>query len=270
MWLGLLLNIGFAGLGYRLVDLQVLRHQELSAKAQQNTQREFLLEPRRGDILDVTGNPLATSVFVKTVCASPQFIGTHPAEVAHSLSPLLQMDEARLTQLLTPRVYLNPKGETVTNKYVRLKQKVSLETWEKIHCAMTNLSFGINEQKLPNSERTFYRTLRENAIVARNDQLRAYPNQSLAAHVLGYATSEDMEIDDFQVTQIVGKEGIERTLDSKLAGVRGWRLTETDRQKRELVTLREQDVEPRDGLNVVLSIDSVIQHIVESSLAEAM
>ena len=36
------------------------------------------------------------------------------------------------------------------------------------------------------------------------------------------------------------------------------------------MTLREQDVEAKDGYNVVLSIDSVIQHIVETALAEAM
>jgi cell division protein FtsI/penicillin-binding protein 2 len=36
------------------------------------------------------------------------------------------------------------------------------------------------------------------------------------------------------------------------------------------VSLRDQDVEPRDGLNVVLTIDSVIQHVLESALAEAM
>ena len=50
--LGLVLGAAFAGLGYRLVDLQVLRHEDLSARAQQNTQHEFLFEPRRGDILD--------------------------------------------------------------------------------------------------------------------------------------------------------------------------------------------------------------------------
>jgi cell division protein FtsI/penicillin-binding protein 2 len=33
--------------------------------------------------------------------------------------------------------------------------------------------------------------------------------------------------------------------------------------------MREQDVEPRDGLNVVLTIDSVVENIVESALAEA-
>jgi cell division protein FtsI/penicillin-binding protein 2 len=34
--------------------------------------------------------------------------------------------------------------------------------------------------------------------------------------------------------------------------------------------MREQDVEPRDGLNVVLTIDSMVQHIVESALADAL
>ena len=56
IWLAILLAAAFAGLGYRLVDLQVLRHQDLSAKAEQNTHSEFLLEPRRGDILDTRGN----------------------------------------------------------------------------------------------------------------------------------------------------------------------------------------------------------------------
>ena len=178
MWLGLLLCAAFGGLGYRLVDLQVLRHEQLSAKAQQNTQREFLLEPRRGDIMDAKGNLLATSIFVKTVCASPLNIGTHQAEVAHVLSPFLQIDEARLVQLLSPRLHQNQKGETVTNQYVRLKQKVPLETWDKIRGAMTNLSFGIDEKTLQNSERTFYRNLREKAIFTRDDQLRVYPNHS--------------------------------------------------------------------------------------------
>ena len=66
----LLLLIAFAGLGYRLVDLQVLRHERLSILARQNTEREFLFVPRRGDILDARGNLLATSSFVKIGRAS--------------------------------------------------------------------------------------------------------------------------------------------------------------------------------------------------------
>jgi cell division protein FtsI/penicillin-binding protein 2 len=47
-------------------------------------------------------------------------------------------------------------------------------------------------------------------------------------------------------------------------------VTETDHRGREVIPLREQDVEARDGLNAVLTVDSVIQHIVESELAQAM
>ena len=86
--LALLLGVAFAGLGYRLVDLQVLRYQELSARARDNTRREFLLEPRRGDILDAKGNLLATSAFVKTVCADPTMMGNHRPEVARALARL--------------------------------------------------------------------------------------------------------------------------------------------------------------------------------------
>src|SRR5437899_1883046 len=218
MWLGLLLCLAFAGLGYRLVDLQFLRHEELSAKAQQNTQREFLLEPRRGDILDAKGNPLATSVFVKTVCADPALIGRYQVEVARALSPLLQIEETRLVQMLAQRVHESENGEMVTNQYVRLKQKVPIETWDKIRSAMTNLSFGVDEKSLSKTERAYYRDLRQKAVFARDDQLRVYPNQTLAAHVLGYATAEDKEVNDMPVTQIVGREGIERTWDTKLAG----------------------------------------------------
>ena len=52
LMLGLLVVAAFSGLGYRLVDLQCLRHDELSAKAESNTRRKFVFEPRRGDIPD--------------------------------------------------------------------------------------------------------------------------------------------------------------------------------------------------------------------------
>src|SRR5439155_2403599 len=126
--MALLLGTAFAGLGYRLVDLQVLRHEELRAKAQQNTQHEFLLEPRRGDILDVRGSLLATSVLVKTVCADPALIGNRQAEVARALAPLLQESESKLLQRVQPTLRHNDKGQAVTNHYVRLKQKVPVET----------------------------------------------------------------------------------------------------------------------------------------------
>src|ERR1017187_479998 len=162
--LAILLGVAFAGLGYRLVDLQVLQNQALSAKARLNTRREFLLEPRRGDILDAKGNLLATSAFVKTVCADPALIGNRQAEVARALAPLLQISEGELVQRLTPRLTRNTNGVPTTNHYAVLKRKVQLDTWQKIQMAMTNLSFGLDEKLLPRRERWFYRDLRKAAI----------------------------------------------------------------------------------------------------------
>ncbi len=269
--LALLLGAAFAGLGYRLVDLQVLRYEELKVRANANTRREILLEPRRGDILDTKGNLLATSVFVKTVCGNPALIGNRQAEVARAVAPLLDMGERDLRQRLLPRLTRDTKGAVVTNQYVVLKRKVPVETWQKIQAAMSALSFGLDEKKLRRTERAFYRDLRRGAIYVekQDDQLRIYPNQALAAHLLGYVGMDEEEVNGARLLVTSGKDGIERSFDAKLAGVRGWRLTEADRPGRELVPLRQQDVEPRDGLNVVLTIDSVVQHVVESALAEA-
>ena len=271
LFLGFVLVAAFGGLGYRLVDLQVLRHCELSERAESNTRREFVFEPRRGDILDVKGNVLATSTFAKTVCADPSLMNERQADVvARALAPLLQVDDRALYKRLATRTRLNDKGETNLVQYVRIKQRVPMETWDKIQAAMTNLNFGVDEKKLTKTEQAAYRALRQKAIFAENFPIRVYPNQSLAAHILGYAQTEDTEINSNVVSEIVGTDGIEKTMDEKLAGAAGWRSTEADRRGRELVSLRNQDLEARDGLNVVLTIDSVIQDFVQKALADAM
>jgi cell division protein FtsI/penicillin-binding protein 2 len=269
--LGMLLVLVFAGLGYRLVDLQVLQHTELQAKAENLTKHIDRLEPRRGNILDIKGNLLATSVFVKTICANPSLIGNRYEDVAHILAPLLQTNETELAQRLFPRTRLD-KGRAVPIQYVMLKQKVPAEVWEKIQAAMLTLSAGPDDKKLSSAERTFIENLRKSAVYTepQDDQLRTYPNQRLAAHVLGYLGSVERTNDGVRSVEVEGVAGIESELNDKLTGVGGFRVTERNGRQQELVALREEDVEPRDGLNVVLTIDSVIQHIVESALAEGL
>jgi cell division protein FtsI/penicillin-binding protein 2 len=273
MWLGVLLGAAFAGLGYRLVDLQVLRHDELSAKARENTQHRILLEPRRGDILDVRGDVLATSTFVKTVCADPQLLAGYQTEVARAIAPLLGYEEAALAQRLTPKVTQNDKGQLQTNRYVVVQRKVSIDTWRKVQQVMNDLAIpGLEGRTLTRAEKTFFQGLRQKSVFVEqvDDQLRVYPNQSLAAHVLGYVGMSERELYGERQIETAGVEGIEKTLNSELAGVYGWRATETDRQRREVIDFRNQDVAPRDGANVVLTIDSFIQHQVEEALEEGM
>src|SRR5579863_2218019 len=270
--LGALLVAAFGGLAARLIDLQAIRHVELQARAQNLTKHIYRLEPKRGDILDIKGNILATSIFVKTVCADPSLLGKHYQEVAHALAPLLETNETDLAQRLIPRTHPNENGEQVPVRYVMLKQKVSPELWQKIQDTMTALTFAPNEKRLPRDERTFNDNLRKKGIFteALDDQLRTYPNARLASHVLGYMGSVTQTNDGVRTDEVVGVAGIEAKLNEKMSGIGGFRLSERNSREQELVALREEDVEPRDGLDVVLTIDSVIQHIVENELAEGM
>jgi cell division protein FtsI/penicillin-binding protein 2 len=266
-----LVLLAFVGLGFRLVDLQVWRHDELTAKAEQNTQEKIWEPSKRGDILDASENLLATSVPVETVCADPALIGYQQAAVAHALAPLLRVDEADLFQRLLPRISVNQKGETITNHYVVLQRKVSEETWRQIYSTMTNLPLAADEGKMSKAERTSFATFSHNlhlyAIYAEPDQLRVYPNGALASHVLGFVGSKETTN---HTSTLFGCDGVEKSFDSKLSGAAGWLVTGVDSRDRQLVPLRDEDVSARDGLTVVLTIDSVVQNILETALAEAM
>src|SRR5262249_43614604 len=131
--------------------------------------------------------------------------------------------------------------------------------WDKVHDAMTNLTFGVNEKKLKQSERTFLNGVRK-SVYAESDQIRSYPNQQLAAHVVGFIGGD----------KETGLAGIERTLNAQLTGTPGWRRTETDGKHHEMVAYRDQEVEAQDGLNAVLTLDAGLQNIVETELADAL
>jgi len=267
-----LLSGAFALLALRMVDLQVVRHDELRAKAQQNTERRIRIQPRRGDILDARGNLLASSRVVKTVCADPSLIGNRQAEVARAIAPVLQLPETEIYHKLLPQTMTNRQGQVVADKYVVLKNKVPIDTWEQVRRAMTNLTFGIDERKLTNkTERAFYQNLRGASVFVDpvDDQVRIYPNRALAAHVLGFV-GRNGDTNSVDFGQLTGMDGIERVFDDKLSGVQGWRIMETDKRKHEVVALRDQDVPAKDGLNVVLTIDSVVQHLLESALSEGL
>ncbi len=64
--------------------------------------------------------------------------------------------------------------------------------------------------------------------------------------------------------------GLKNLLTTELRGASGWRETRKDNRGNELVTERNEDVQAHDGLNVVLTIDTAIQNIVETALAEAV
>ena len=262
-----LITVGYVGLGVRLVDIQVLQHDKHAEHAMDNTRRKVIHASRRGDILDIRGTVLATSRIAKTVCADPSLVGAHQRLVARAIAPFLGRDAADLAKRMQRRVYTDAQGRQREDKHVVLGRKVLLEDWQGITNALAHIEFGVDVKSLPRSERLKYYNVRRSVFCERVDsQLRVYPSGNLAAHVTGFVGAREPENSGAPVIGLEGKHGIEMMFDSQLEGVRGWRETETDRSRREVVAFREYNVKPRDGMNVVLTLDANVQYIAEKAL----
>ena len=86
---------------------------------------------------------------------------------------------------------------------------------------------------------------------------RSYPNGYLASHVLGFAGLDNK-----------GLEGLELYYDRYLRGKGGWALVLRDARQKKLDII-DKTVLARDGYDLVLTIDEVIQYIAERELEKA-
>ncbi len=86
---------------------------------------------------------------------------------------------------------------------------------------------------------------------------RSYPNIYLASQIIGFAGLDN-----------TGLEGIELYLDKYLRGAPGWAIFLRDARQKKL-DIWEKMVLPRDGNDIVLTIDQVIQYIAERELDKA-
>ena len=86
---------------------------------------------------------------------------------------------------------------------------------------------------------------------------RSYPDGYLASHVLGFAGLDN-----------AGLDGLELYYDRYLKGEQGWALFLRDARQKKL-DLWEKMVLPRDGYDLILTIDEVIQYIAERELDHA-
>jgi cell division protein FtsI/penicillin-binding protein 2 len=266
--LTILVVLCLAGLGCRLVQLQWTRHDEFAALAENQHEKSYFREAPRGEIRDRRGNLLAASIPVKTVCADPSLLKGYEVEMAKFLAPLLNTNEIVLLAAFTQHTRTNEQGEVKEKRYERIKQKISLDDWNKVRAALNDqYTNAIAGRKLSSKEKTTLQGVWLRSITAEDDQIRSYPNGALAAHVIGYVGPRELTNSFSTNVVLAGWEGIEAVFDHKLQGTRGWVKTETDIAKRELYLFREADVESRPGLSVVLTIDARIQQIVEEELA---
>lgn len=260
-------------LGAWLYVLQVVLHLRFQDVVEDQTRRIFLKQPRRGDILDIHGHKLATSEPVKRVLADPSLIHPYQAEVARAVAPLLSIPEAELAFALR-LTRTNELGAVHTNKFVDLKRRLTVEQWGQVTQRLAQAVAALDNPRLKRLERAAIAAIARRGLYAEEEYKRMYPSGRLASHVLGYVQEVERVFTNStaRVTahELTGAYGVEHWLDEKLKGSRGWRVTETDRRQREVVVRRYQDVEPKPGLNAVLTIDSVIQDALEKQLAEAM
>lgn len=107
----------------------------------------------------------------------------------------------------------------------------------------------------------------------RNKPVRNYVETGSICHILGYVgniTSEELNImfnSGYEANSVVGKTGIERQYDSLLKGESGTISRTVDVHGR-ILSNKPVVTPPKSGKNLILTIDSRIQHLAEKALGE--
>ena len=217
----------------RLFYLHVWNQAALLEHVEGNRKMVNVVEARRGNIVDTRGNLLATTRTTYNIGVDPQ--------------TFRESDRVKLADLA--RILDIPQQE-IEAKIDRKTRKVSDETKE-----VQLIHWAVLAKDADEGTYDAVKALGLRAVYGNQSHARAYPAAQLAAHILGYVNKEETPV-----------TGIERFFDYYLRGQDGWRETERDGKRHELAQFREREVEPSDGLNVELSIDQMVQHIVEAEI----
>lgn len=246
----------FMAVGVRLVFLHVVDREELLGYVDRARRQIVVEQARRGAILDARGNLLAASRSEITLAVDPwallEYLEADRNEVRRArkaadertkriqLAALLGVTVPEIEAAFLPRMRaVEPDKDRrdgvrdgqVKARWVKLREGLEESVYDRI--AALNIR-GLTAERV-------YR--------------RVYPGGSLAANLIGYLNRESTPV-----------TGVERHFDLYLKGEDGWIESEKDGTRRELAQFRSREVAARDGHDVVLTIDSVVQHIIEDEL----
>jgi cell division protein FtsI/penicillin-binding protein 2 len=218
----------FAGCGlvlvWRLYTLQIRDAAHYQELASEERRAEIPIVPRRGALLDTTGNPLAVSVMYDSVYVLGSLVGDVD-KAAATLSPILE----------SPPEELKSKIDPTSKRPVVLKSRVPSAVSEQL-----------KQLSLP-------------GIYLAQEPIRQYPEGSLAAQVLGFVGHD-----------ATGLGGLELSYEPELAGTPGVIDTEKDTSGQEIALGRRVLTPPREGSDLVLTLDRYVQRTAEQLLNQAV
>ncbi|MGB7210381.1 MAG: penicillin-binding transpeptidase domain-containing protein [Pyrinomonadaceae bacterium] len=228
LWMG--------GIGVRLVHLQVTKHEWLKERAEGQRRDIKRSKLPRGTILDRNESVLAMSLRVKTLYADATAIDDTKT-AAKAIAKTLNVKESDLAKQLA-------EAKADEKKFLPLVKGLDEETYQKINKALEDPS--VKKADLP----------KFNGLHWREDQKRSYPNQTLAAHIIGFSNADG-----------VGQAGIEQSQNDILFGAVIKKLQERDRLGRVYDETVSEKEPPKD---IVLTISKPIQYMTEQALEKAV
>lgn len=221
----------------RLAYISIAKGAEYKQMAINQWKKTIEIAPKRGSILDRNGSELAVSVQVYRVDADLMVLKKYLAtkkisedQATYELAKALNMDKSKVEKILDSK---DEEGKPL--QFVSLKRQV--------------------EKKFADA----VKELKYNGLIISQDETRIYPNGSFLAHVIGHANWEGN-----------GINGVEQVYNEELKGTPGLKVLETDRANNELPTTDSLLVQPVNGKNLVLTIDTRIQMLAERVANETL
>jgi cell division protein FtsI (penicillin-binding protein 3) len=210
--------------GARLAQLQISQHDELSARAKNQQLGAVETSPTRGLLLDRQGRELARSVDTASFFADPREI-ENVSETARRISSVTNQDKDELIAKIR-------EAQAANKKFIWLIRRIDIEAATKLEA------------------------MELDGVYSRKEPKRYYPNDGLAAHVLGFVGTDE-----------IGLGGVEQFYNEKIRGESGRVFYETDARRR---AFESYEVQPHPGQTVVLTIDQSIQYRTEQALFAAV
>ncbi len=247
----------FGALFARLWYLQVLASPEYQLQATANQQRVIIEPAPRGRILDRNGVVLVDNRL--------SYVATLDRQ------RLAALEDAERTDLLTRLVAeLVPVEATLTVD--ELEARVASDRFSPytpvpvVEDVPESLAIYLTEHRADFAD----------VVQVDARAIRSYPFGRTASHVLGYVGAiNDEEFasrrdspDRYQLTDEIGKSGVERTFEEDLRGTPGTRVLEVDRAGNTVSELSYTP--PVPGHDLHLSVDVTIQAIAEQALEEEL